>query len=63
MSNAATASFMGTRNWSKSWGGTISVRVAPGGGFKRCCLKTRRYDGVLRDDYFQGMKGYPKRLS
>jgi len=27
--------------------------AAPDAGFKRCCLKAGRYDGTLRNDFFQ----------
>jgi hypothetical protein len=30
-----------------------SVRVSRDVGFKRCCLGGKRYDGVMRDDYFR----------
>ena len=29
--------------------------AAPDAGFKRCCLGSGNYDGVLRDYYFQGL--------
>jgi hypothetical protein len=32
------------------------VRAAPDGAFKRCCLNAGRYDGSVRNYYFQGMR-------
>jgi len=31
----------------------ISVRVSQDVGFKRCCLRGKRYDGVMRNDYYR----------
>jgi len=31
----------------------IRARAGPGGGFKRCCLRSGRFDGVLRQYYFR----------
>jgi hypothetical protein len=31
----------------------IHARAAPDGGFKKCCMKSGRYDGVPRDYYFR----------
>ena len=36
----------------------ISAPAARGGVFKRCCLKSGRYDGALRNHYFQGLNLY-----
>jgi len=27
--------------------------VVPDAGFKRCCLRSKRFDGAMRDDYFR----------
>ncbi len=41
---------MAAWNFSKSLAGTIYAPVAQGADFKRCCLKSKRYDGSLRDE-------------
>jgi hypothetical protein len=48
---------MERKSWWKSWGVGTCVRVDRGGGFKRCCLQTGRYDGVNRDYFFPGVAG------
>jgi hypothetical protein len=44
--------------WSfmKSWGATTCVRVALDSGFKRCCMRSARYDGTRRNHYFQAQE-------
>lgn len=58
-SSAATASCAATWSWSRSSGAATCARAAPGGGFKRCCLRDGRYDGAERAYYFQaeGIEG------
>jgi len=51
-SSAVIASFMATSNSSKSWAATIRARADQDAGFKRCCMDSGNYDGVLRDYYF-----------
>jgi hypothetical protein len=46
---------METRNWSKSSAGMTCVRVAPDGGFKRCCLRKGRHEGANRNYFFPGV--------
>ena len=50
--NAASALFTVTSSWLKNLAGMISVRAARTSGFKKCCLRSGRYDGSLRDHYF-----------
>jgi hypothetical protein len=40
-------------NFTKSWGATTRVLAVQGSGFKRCCMKSGRYDGTRRNHYFQ----------
>jgi len=40
-------------NWSKSLAATTYVRAVHGGHFKRCCRKSGRYDGALRNHYLR----------
>jgi len=44
---------METRSYAKSWDGMILVHAVPGGYFKRCCMKSQKYDGELRNYYFR----------
>jgi len=41
--------------WSlpKSSAATTSARAVRGGYFKRCCMKSGRYDGAERNHYFR----------
>ena len=44
-------SCMGTNtSWKKS-AAEIHVHAVPDAGFKNCCLRSGRYDGVLRNHY------------
>jgi hypothetical protein len=52
MSNEAAASFTATKSWSKSSVETILALAAPVAGFKKCCLRSGRFDGSQRDYYF-----------
>jgi hypothetical protein len=53
---AAIALSMATRSLSKSSAATIPAPAAQDTDFKRCCMRSGRYDGVPRDYYFQGLK-------
>jgi hypothetical protein len=44
---------MATKNCSRSSGATIRAHVTQGAAFKRCCLKSGRYDGSKRNYFFQ----------
>jgi len=37
----------------KNWDGAICARAAQDAAFNGCCLSSKRFDGVLRDDYFR----------
>jgi hypothetical protein len=54
-SSAGGVSSMATSNYPKNSAATICVHAAPAVGFKACCLKSGKYDGSNRDDYFQGV--------
>ena len=54
-SSAGGVSSMATSNCQKSSAATICAPAAPDAGFKACCLKSGKYDGLNRDDYFQGI--------
>jgi hypothetical protein len=43
---------MEPRNSAKSWAGTTFARAALDAAFKKCCLRTGRYDGALRNHFF-----------
>jgi hypothetical protein len=43
---------MAKKNSWKSSGVRTCARVALGAGFKRCCLRTGKYDGSNRDYFF-----------
>ena len=43
-------------SFTRSWGATTCVRAVPGSGFKRCCMSSGRYDGTLRNHYFQAQR-------
>lgn len=40
-------------NCSRNWGATIGALAVRGRGFKACCLKTGRFDGAERRDYWR----------
>jgi hypothetical protein len=40
-------------SWSRSSGATICARAVRGDCFKRCCMKSGRYDGAERNYYFR----------
>jgi hypothetical protein len=44
---------MATSSSAKGSAATICARAAPDAGFKRCCLASERYDGSLRNHFFQ----------
>jgi hypothetical protein len=50
---AETASCMGMSSSTRSSAATTSAPAAQPVGFKRCCLKTGRYDGSRRNHFFQ----------
>src|SRR5207247_10868334 len=50
-SNAATGSSARTPNWWKSSAATTRARADPGGGFRRCCRPTGRFDDTLGHHY------------
>ncbi len=52
MSNVANAAFMARLSLLRSWGAMTFAPVVQAVDFKRCCLKSKRYDGVIRDYYF-----------
>jgi len=39
-------------NFSKNLGGEIFARAAQGADFKKRCMKSKRYDAAVRDEYF-----------
>src|SRR5262245_48538128 len=43
---------MAMSSLSRSSGAGICAHAAPGAGFKRCCLRSGRYDGAQRTYYF-----------
>jgi len=43
---------MAMSNCSKNWDATTFAPADQDTGFKRCCLKSKRFDGSQRDDYF-----------
>lgn len=47
---------MGKKNSASVSVGTTPARAGPRTGFKNCCMRSGRYDGSPRDDYFQGVK-------
>jgi len=47
---------MGTSNSAKNSAVTTPARADQGAGFKRCCLTSGRYDGALRNHFFQTEK-------
>ncbi len=49
---------MAMSNWLRSLADKTSAPAVPASGFKTCCLASGRYDGINRDDYFQGVKAY-----
>jgi hypothetical protein len=49
----ACASYTATRNYKKNWAGATYVRAGPDAAFAACCLSTKRFDGILRDDHFR----------
>ena len=53
-SSAASASFTAMSNWSKNSAAMTCVPVVRDAGFKRCCLRSKRFDGTERNYYFQG---------
>jgi len=52
-SAGATASSMATRSWSRSWAAGIPAPAARAGAFSRCCLRGKRFDGVMRKHYIR----------
>jgi len=40
-------------SWSKSSAATTFAHATRGGCFKRCCLKSGRFDGAERNHYFR----------
>jgi hypothetical protein len=42
---------MGRRSWKKSSDATTPARADRGAAFKKCCLRTGRYDGSPRAYY------------
>jgi len=50
-SSAVTALSMAGRNYLRNWAGTTSALAAPDVGFKKCCMRTGRYDGEPRNHY------------
>src|SRR5689334_24076023 len=49
-------------NSSKSLDATTSARAARGGCFKRCCMKSGRYDGSERSHYRREDRAWPAAL-
>ena len=45
--------FMATKSFSRSSVAMTHAHAAQGAGFKRCCMHSGQYDGVLRDYFFQ----------
>jgi hypothetical protein len=43
---------MGTKSFRRSSDEPISVRAVPENGFKKCCMKSGRYDGSGRNYFF-----------
>ena len=52
MSSAAIGSSMATKSFMRSSAATIHVHADRAAVFKKCCMRTGYYDGVLRDVYF-----------
>jgi len=50
---------MVTNICTRSSDATTHARVDLGGDFKRCCMKSGRLDGSVRDHYFQGVDLQP----
>jgi hypothetical protein len=46
------ASFTAMSSYKKSSAATTYAHADRDEGFKRCCLKTGRFDGAVRDHYF-----------
>ena len=47
---------MERKNSSRNSGARACARVALGVGFRRCCLRTGKYDGTNRDYFFPGVE-------
>jgi len=43
---------MAASSFIENSGAMTFARAAPGTGFKGCCMRSGRYDGSNRDDYF-----------
>lgn len=52
MSNAVNVMFTAMSSSLRNWGEMTLAPAAQGVDFKACCLKSKRYDGSLRDYYF-----------
>jgi hypothetical protein len=52
MLNVACDLCAATKIYARNLGATISVRADPAGAFKRCCLRSGRYDGSERNYFF-----------
>ena len=50
-SSAVSASSMVGRNSFRSLAGSILALAAPDIGFKKCCMRTGRYEGAPRNHY------------
>ena len=48
---AVSAQCTAGRNLLRSLAGTTPARAAPDVTFKKCCMRTGRYDGTLRNHY------------
>nr|WP_309697139.1 hypothetical protein [Armatimonas sp.] len=44
---------MARKSWKRNSDGATRAPAAPGGVFDRCCLRSGRYDGALRNDYWR----------
>ena len=55
-SSAETGSCTAMSSFTRNWGATICARAAQGFGFKRCCMGSGRYDGTLRNHFFQAQR-------
>ena len=51
---AENALYTEIRNFSKSWAEMTYVLAVPACGFKKCCLKSGRFEGTKRNHYSRG---------
>jgi hypothetical protein len=52
MSNVAIGSSTAKKSCTRNWDATIPVHATQDADFKKCCMGSGRYDGILRDHYF-----------